>query len=356
MKFSELILSFSAGSLWLLALIFASGVHNINRRANIWLSLFYGFLACNFTQLVIEGFAKNDLLIYLLELPRWAVLPCFYIALMHYANPFHKSRRMFLHFVPVILFTLFFLIYLLPKLHGYVVPELPVYLPKLIRYFFFVQIVLYWYLSLKLWNRHIKNIRKTNSFTDDIDLAWIKYTLISVLIMVMVRLSAGIHEQISTIQPLMYFLAIAMLAFYTLKQTVIYPEKDKALADLIEKKPFERLSVQQVSYLETRIRKQTAEEKLYLEPGLTLMMLSEKTGVSPHELSYVLNTGMKKNFYQFINELRIEEACRLLISPETADADMMSIAVWAGFNSKTTFYTTFKKIKGKTPLQYQRTA
>jgi len=71
-------------------------------------------------------------------------------------------------------------------------------------------------------------------------------------------------------------------------------------------------------------------------------------------LSYVLNKGIKKNFYQFINELRVEEAKILLLSDKVKTLDMLGIATHAGFNSKTTFNTTFKKLTGLTPSQFQK--
>lgn len=114
----------------------------------------------------------------------------------------------------------------------------------------------------------------------------------------------------------------------------------------------ERLTAEQVEELKSIVTRKTDSEKLYLDPSLTLSVLSGKIGISTHELSYVLNNGLGKSFYQFINELRTEEAKSLLLSEDTKHLDMLGVAIRAGFNSKTTFYTTFKKATKLTPKEY----
>ncbi|GAA4780761.1 hypothetical protein GCM10023231_04900 [Olivibacter ginsenosidimutans] len=146
------------------------------------------------------------------------------------------------------------------------------------------------------------------------------------------------------------------MAYSTLTQKSIYAietyqpsEKD----EITPKKVLnERLTADQVEELKYLVMRKTVDEKLYLDPSLTLSVLSAKTGISTHELSYVLNNGLGKNFYQFINELRTEEAKLLLLSKDTKHLDLLGIAIRAGFNSKTTFYTTFKKATNLTPKEY----
>ncbi|WP_257669206.1 AraC family transcriptional regulator [Parapedobacter tibetensis] len=149
------------------------------------------------------------------------------------------------------------------------------------------------------------------------------------------------------------FFGVTALTYLTLTQRSIYaiePYQPVATDEGFQKKPlYERLTPQQVDELKNRVLIKTTAEKLHLDPSLTLSVLSDKTGISAHELSYVLNNGLDKNFYQFINELRTEEAKSLLLSKETSHLDMLGVATRAGFNSKTTFYTTFKKATGDTP-------
>ncbi|MAB33326.1 helix-turn-helix domain-containing protein, partial [Thalassospira sp.] len=79
--------------------------------------------------------------------------------------------------------------------------------------------------------------------------------------------------------------------------------------------------------------------------------LANAVGVTPNQLSYVLNQHLGKSFFDFVNEVRTYEASRLLI--EEADRTILDIAISVGFNSKSTFNLAFKKIIGKTPSAYR---
>ena len=95
-------------------------------------------------------------------------------------------------------------------------------------------------------------------------------------------------------------------------------------------------------------------EKPYLEPELTLAQLSEKVNIPAHYLSQIINEKLKINFLDYINGYRVKEAQTKLIDPNLSHYTILSIAYEAGFNSKSTFYTAFKKGTGMTPSQYRK--
>jgi AraC-like DNA-binding protein len=95
-------------------------------------------------------------------------------------------------------------------------------------------------------------------------------------------------------------------------------------------------------------------ERLFLEPELTLPELSEKLSVLPYHLSQVINEELNKSFYDFVNEHRVREAQRLLSSPEYGHLSILGIALDAGFNSKSAFYTAFSKYTGMTPSEFRK--
>jgi AraC-like DNA-binding protein len=63
---------------------------------------------------------------------------------------------------------------------------------------------------------------------------------------------------------------------------------------------------------------------------------------------------MKKNFYDLVNGYRVEEAKRLLLDPKNTNYTILSVGFEAGFNSKTTFNTVFKKFTGLTPTDFRK--
>ena len=286
------------------------------------------------------------------------MLPCLYIAVNHYASPSLPKKDWLLHFVPFLLFLIFSLVYLMPKLFNEQshLPELPSWIGFIVRYFLFGQMIYYWIVCFSQLRRHQKNVKMVASFTDKIDLEWLRYLLISVLFLILIRILSISNIHVTYYSPILYFLGIILLAYSTLTQKSIYAietyhpaERDK----ITPKKTLnERLTIEQVEELKNIVIRKTVDEKPYLDPSLTLSVLSDKIGISTHELSYVLNNGLGKNFYQFINELRTEEAKSLLLSEDTKHLDMLGVAIRAGFNSKTTFYTTFKKATNLTPKEY----
>ncbi len=350
--------AFSAGALWLLGSLLFMGIDKENRQANRWLGAFYGIMAGSFTQLFLENFGINaSFVIHLLELPRWAMLPCLYMALRLYVSPSSQKKDILPHFIPFLLFLIFSTIYLIPDyFSGHSrLPELPPWIRFIIQYFFTAQMVYYWIVCFFQLRAHQKKLKMVSSFTEKIDLEWLRYLLIAVLFLILIRILSIVNIQVTYLSPVLYFVGIVILAYSTLTQKSIYfiEVRRQQESEITIKKPVtERLTVEQVEELKDVVIRKTIAEKLYLDPNLTLSALSNKIGISTHELSYVINNGLEKNFYQFINELRTEEAKLLLLSEEVKYLDMLGIAIRAGFNSKTTFYTTFKKATNLTPKEY----
>ncbi|WDF59319.1 helix-turn-helix domain-containing protein [Flavobacterium sp. KACC 22758] len=93
------------------------------------------------------------------------------------------------------------------------------------------------------------------------------------------------------------------------------------------------------------------EKSLYKNPNLNLQDLSREINISSHQLSQFLNNNLGKNFTSFVNEFRINEACRIITSNDKLTLE--SVGYDVGFNSKSTFFAAFKKHTGTTPLNYQ---
>lgn len=95
-------------------------------------------------------------------------------------------------------------------------------------------------------------------------------------------------------------------------------------------------------------------EKLYLQNDIRISDLADRLGESSNHVSQIINSRMKKNFHDFINEYRVTEAKRLLAGPGIKTMTILGLATAAGFNSKSTFNKTFKGHTGMTPSEYSR--
>jgi AraC-like DNA-binding protein len=99
-----------------------------------------------------------------------------------------------------------------------------------------------------------------------------------------------------------------------------------------------------ISYMENK--------KPYLDFDLTLQKLAAQLDLPEKELSLLINQKIGKHFFDFINEYRIEDAKMLL--KNQPQLTVLEILYEVGFNSKSSFYTAFKKETNITPSDYRK--
>ncbi len=126
------------------------------------------------------------------------------------------------------------------------------------------------------------------------------------------------------------------------KQSLFFEEKAK-----YQNKKITQEQVHKIAETLTVVK----TEKLFKNPDIKLSDIAKRTNVLPHTLSQFLNDNLGKSFSVFINEYRIEEAKNLLIA--NANFTIEAIGYESGFNSKSTFFTTFKSITGTTSAKYK---
>jgi AraC-like DNA-binding protein len=92
----------------------------------------------------------------------------------------------------------------------------------------------------------------------------------------------------------------------------------------------------------------------FLDPGLSLDILASEIKMSTTKVSNIINNHSEFNFSDYINQLRIEKAKIILLEPKYEDYSIEAIGFECGFNSKSTFYTAFKKFANTTPLEFKK--
>ncbi len=129
-------------------------------------------------------------------------------------------------------------------------------------------------------------------------------------------------------------------------------QEDVPLLQLEEK--YKSSSLKGVSELELfeRIQKRLEDEKLYLDPKLSLGRLANLLDTNTKYLSQVINHCSGNNYQQFINGYRIEAVKEKLLSKEYENLTYFGIAQQCGFKNKSTFYKVFRDFLQATPKDF----
>ncbi|MDN3692738.1 AraC family transcriptional regulator [Chryseobacterium tructae] len=130
----------------------------------------------------------------------------------------------------------------------------------------------------------------------------------------------------------------------------------KPITDVVPKQKINPLRIDEKNK-EIKFLKDFMEEKEpYLDSSLTIQDLSEQVKVPVKDLSTLINLYMDKHFFDFVNEYRIEKSMQILTDPSQKELTVLEILYKVGFNSKSSFNTSFKKYTGKTPTDYRKQA
>ncbi|MBD1584777.1 helix-turn-helix transcriptional regulator [Pseudoalteromonas sp. S16_S37] len=111
------------------------------------------------------------------------------------------------------------------------------------------------------------------------------------------------------------------------------------------------LDTQRMARIADKLRNAMQQQRLYSDNELSLSRLSGAINVSENHISETLSQHLGINFFQLINQYRVEEAKRLLA---TTERSIIDVSLESGFNSRSTFNTAFKNAVGLTPSAYRK--
>jgi len=363
-----IIYAITAGSIFILCLSLLATPRKVNVNANYWLSLFllsFGCILLNWVLTDTNVYEEYPVFMPVLEITRFAMSPALYFSVVYFTEPERRfSRTDYLHFLPFAIF-LFFIFTVITGLNKTFLfswfGNLPEGLKQGIGLVVFlsvkIQMFLYWILSFVRLVRHTRNIRLFASTTNPVSLWWLRYFLLGVAGGLLLSVNeAMLVPDLVPLTPWGYLLITFYLGYFSIRQQEIfpYPSKDiKEIQDIIEQtSTSSRIPEDMVVSAKRKLIRIMETEKVFLDPNLGLPQLAAKVQMSTHDLSFLINTGLGENFFQFVNRYRVEEAKILLKSDQHKHLNILGIAYESGFRSKSTFNTTFKKLTGLSPSQF----
>ena len=101
------------------------------------------------------------------------------------------------------------------------------------------------------------------------------------------------------------------------------------------------------------IKELMSSSKLYLDPSITIDKFAKRIETNRQYLSVVINEYYNKNFNNFINEYRVNDAIEIMMSDKKMKYTIEGISENVGFSNRTSFIKSFKLVTGMTPSEYR---
>lgn len=232
--------------------------------------------------------------------------------------------------------------------------------------------VVYVIMSIIALTRHRRLILQVFSSTDKINLQWLQY-LIYWIGLIWIFVIFGNDDWIFAAAVLF----VVFIGFFGIRQVGIFSTSSNRLAtthaednlfstavplepsspETSEKRKYKKsgLTMDHSEILHRSLSFIMSKEKLYRDSELSLAALANRLDTQPNYLSQVINEREGKNFYDYVNTIRIEEFKRLAANPESRKFTLLALAQECGFNSKSSFNRYCKKVTGKSPSDFIQT-
>jgi len=222
--------------------------------------------------------------------------------------------------------------------------------------------IVYLLIALQLYNRQVK--QQSTSIILQSNRKWLPHFLYFVLAILVFSLFVFYAKKfdikgLSGIYPNHFLLVVILvywIAYKMLQEKLDFETNDPQENEDNVEKPHKYsktgLDAEASKLLARRLELHMETEKPYLDCTLTLTDLGSRLRITKHQISQVINSEFEVNFYEFVNNYRIEEFKKQSLHPSNEHLSIVGIAFEAGFNSKATFNQVFKKKEGMTPSEF----
>ncbi len=193
------------------------------------------------------------------------------------------------------------------------------------------------------------------SYIDNSRLAWVRFFIVGYILLWLVQLQLFISWDVLR-HPVWCPYAgslYSVIAFLFFNGIVVFALKRPETFSYSLKYQSSALQESEKHHYHKKLLALMQKDHVYLDPSLSLPNLSEKLDIAPCYVSQVINESFHQNFNDFVNKYRIEKS-KELIAKYAHTQNISEIALEAGFNSKSTFNSAFKKHTGITPKEFKK--
>lgn len=226
--------------------------------------------------------------------------------------------------------------------------------------------VIVWFMlaSFSVLKKHKQQILQVYSYRDDVDLLWLRRLTVSFSVILGTDLALGIFFFfIDVPMPFADFffytmltIFIFLLGYFGYQQGHIFRFEPLNIAredhETHAKEELHNHKAEIPVINEADAQKLSTlmeEEQPFLESSLTINDLSRMMDMPPHQLSRIINRHFGMNFFEYVNQYRIEYFKQLAADPKFQHYSLLGLGLECGFNSKSSFNRVFKEHTGLTP-------
>ncbi len=327
--FTSIITSLGLGLSFFFGILFLKNAKIQNRILGLLLIV----MALRITKSIFYNYVELPLFVKNLGLAaNLAAGPLLYLYGHHLANVSKTlGKANLIHFLPTLVYVL----------GCTVLPNAPDSVFWTYSYVF-ILLQSFTYVGFSLYLHH----KKMHMLEKKVRLWYLRLTLVLATIWVVYTLIFMDILPIYTAGPIAYSLLVVLLAYLSINK-----RKIEGL-NILGKYGNSKLSYEEGKRYFDKIEQLLRDQKLYLQADLSLQTLAKAVGVSPRQVSETINRFSDRNFANYINSYRVEEAKTLLKSTDKKNK-IISIALDSGFNNLSTFNVAFKADTDQTPSEYR---
>lgn len=262
-----------------------------------------------------------------------------------------------LHFMPAVLLAVIALTIPIPKRMDSILYETTGddnWIGDSNTFILLIQMIAYFIAIFFYINKRKRYIKENSSDAEYLQKEWIPTLMVLFVVLFVIVMICYVFWprtdawliQILNVIAMVYLVynSVAHPVITGIQETFEITDKDNTALSVPDEIQMKEVSMRVKDYLETT--------RAFLRTDLSLALLSKETGIPQKLLSRSINGYLKRNFFELINEMRVEEVKRRLLLPENAGYTVDSIYEDCGFRSRSTFFLVFKKVTGQSPAQW----
>ncbi|MEM6801049.1 MAG: helix-turn-helix domain-containing protein [Bacteroidota bacterium] len=303
---------------------------------------------------------RNFRLILLSELSALLFGPCIYLFSRFVISRIDFERKDVVHYIPGIAYSLFILIYfVLPSsetLKARTATGETMRVVYICHALGLIVNITYWFLSWRLLQDFMQKMKEELSF--ELHARFLRNFLILIGLCLFIWAALfltnflGYEMMERNARPYIWTILTLIILFITYFG-MVSPQVLRMLPEAaLPKYSQSKLSRADLDRLKRELDELMIKKKPYLNNKLLKAELAEMLGLSNPELARLLNENIGMNFFEYVNYYRIKEFVELAKEEGAEQFTFFGLAQEAGFNSKSTFNKSFKKLMGVSPSMY----